>query len=325
VKFDLYNNFGEGIDSTGLYTDGASPTIPAIDMTSSGVSLHSGDIMNVHMTYNGATLSMTITDTVTNAVFTKSWPIDIPGTVGAPTAYVGFTASSGAATAVQDILDWTYVAPYTISYLQGFSHTGLAMNGDAALNGTRLRLTDGGMSEFSSAWFATPVNVMSFNTEFSFQPTQANADGMTFAIQSVGAGAIGPAGAGLGYGAPSPGGQGGIPNRIAIKFDLYNNLGEGVDSTGLYVNGASPTIPAIDLTSSGVNLHSGDPFRVHVTYDGIMLAMRITDKVTQATFLTSWPINIPATLGGSTGYVGFTGATGGATAIQDVLTLFYTH
>ena len=144
VKFDLYNNFGEGIDSTGLYTDGASPTIPAIDMTSSGVSLHSGDIMNVHMTYNGATLSMTITDTVTNAVFTKSWPIDIPGTVGAPTAYVGFTASSGAATAVQDILDWTYVAPYTISYLQGFSTTGLAMNGDAALNGTRLRLTDGG-------------------------------------------------------------------------------------------------------------------------------------------------------------------------------------
>ncbi len=325
VKFDLYNNFGEGIDSTGLYTDGASPTIPAIDMTSSRVSLHSGDIMNVHMTYNGATLSMTITDTVTNAVFTKSWPIDIPGTVGAPTAYVGFTASSGAATAVQDILDWTYVAPYTISYLQGFSTTGLAMNGDAALNGTRLRLTDGAMSEFSSAWFATPVNITSFNTEFSFQPTQANADGMTFAIQSVGPGAIGPAGAGLGYGAPSPGGQGGISNSIAIKFDLYNNLGEGVDSTGLYVNGASPTIPAIDLTSSGVNLHSGDPFRVHVTYNGTTLVMRITDKVTQATFLTSWPINLPATLGGNTGYVGFTGSTGGATSIQDVLTLFYTH
>ncbi|MGA8877966.1 MAG: hypothetical protein WB555_20670, partial [Candidatus Korobacteraceae bacterium] len=135
----------------------------------------------------------------------------------------------------------------------------------------------------------------------------------------------GPAGAGLGYGASSPGGSPGIPNSIAIKFDLYNGFGEGSDSTGLYTDGASPTIPAIDMTASGVNLHSGDPFRVHVTYNGTTLVMRITDKVTQATFLTSWHINIPATLGGNTGYVGFTGATGGATAIQDVLTLIYTH
>jgi len=325
VKFDLYNNFGEGIDSTGLYTDGASPTIPALDMTPSGVNLHSGDVMNVHMTYNGATLAMTVTDTVTNAVFSTSWAIDIPGTVGAPTAYIGFTGSSGAATAIQDVLDWTFVSPYTFSYLQGYTSTGLSLNGNAALNGNKLQLTNGQPSEQSSAWFSTPVNITSFDTQFSFRPTQAAADGITFAIQSVGPTAIGPAGAGLGYGASSPSGQGGIPNSIAIKFDLYNNFGEGVDSTGLYTNGASPTTPAIDLTSSGVNLHSGHPFRVHVTYNGTTLVMRITDKTTQATFLTSWRINIPATLGGNTGYVGFTGATGGATSIQDVLTLAYTH
>lgn len=325
VKFDLYNGFGEGNDSTGLYTDGASPTVPAIDMTSSGVNLHSGDIMSVHMTYDGATLSMTITDTVTNAVFTTSWPIDIPGTVGAPTAYIGFTGATGGATAVQDVLDWTYVAPYTISYLKGFTSTGLSLNGNAALNGTKIRLTNGQPGEYASAWFSTPVNITSFDTQFSIQPTQATADGMTFAIQSAGSTAIGPGGAGLGYGATSPGGSGGIPNSIAIKFDLYNNFGEGFDSTGLYVNGASPTIPAINLASSGVNLHSGNSFRVHVTYNGTTLVMRITDKVTQATFLTSWRINIPATLGGNTGYVGFTGGTGGAASIQDVQTLIYTH
>ena len=325
VKFDLWNNDGEGADSTGLYTDGASPTIPAIDMTSSGVNLHSGDIMNVHMTYDGVTLSMTVTDTVTNAVFTTSWPIDIPGTVGAATAYIGFTGASGGAPAVQDILDWTFVAPYTISYLKGYTSTGLSLNGNAALNGTKLRLTDGQPSEDSSAWFSTPVNITSFDTQFSFQPTQAFGDGLTFAIQSAGATAIGPGGAGLGYGASTPDGTPGIPNSIAIKFDLYNNFGEGVDSTGLYVNGASPTTPAIDLTSSGVNLHSGHPFRVHVTYNGTTLVMRITDKVTQATFLTSWRINVPAILGGNTGYVGFTGASGGATSIQDVLTLVYSH
>ena len=325
VKFDIYNNFGEGIDSTELYTEGASPTIPALDMTPWHIHLRSGDIMNVHMTYNGAVLSMTITDTATNAVFTVGWRIDIPGTVGAPTAYIGFTGSSGGATAVQDILDWTYVAPYTISYLKGFTSTGLSLNGNGVLNGTGIRLTNGQPSQQSSAWFSTPVNITSFDTQFSFQPTQATANGMTFAIQSAGPTAIGPAGAGLGYGASSPGGPLGIPNSIAIKFDLYNSFGEGVDSTGLYTDGASPTIPAIDLSSSGVDLHSGDAFLVHVTYDGRMLAMRITDKVTQATFMTSWPINIPATLGGNTGYVGFTGATGGATAIQDVLMLIYTH
>ena len=62
VKFDIYSNAGEGTDSTGLYTDGASPTTPALDMTNSGVSLLSGDVFNVHMTYDGTTLTMTITD-----------------------------------------------------------------------------------------------------------------------------------------------------------------------------------------------------------------------------------------------------------------------
>jgi hypothetical protein len=325
VKFDLYDSFGEGVNSTGLYTGGVSPTVPAIDMTPSGVNLHSSDVMNVHMSYDGATLRMTITDSVTNATFSTSWPIDIPGTVGATTAYVGFTGATGGATAIQDVLQWTFASPYAISYLQGFTPTGLAMNGDASITNKSIRLTDGGPSEMSSAWYSTPVNVQSFDAQFSFLPTLASGDGMTFTLQNSGLTALGPGGAGLAYGASTPGGPAGIPTSIAIKFDLYDNFGEGVNSVGLYTNGASPTVPAIDLTPSGVNLHSGDAFRVHVTYDGHTLAMRITDKVTQATFLTSWRINVPATLNSNTGYVGFTGATGGATAIQDVQTLIYTH
>jgi hypothetical protein len=108
VKFDLYNNNGEGTDSTGLYTDGAVPTVPAIDMTSSGVNLHSGDTMAVCMVYNGTTLTMTITDTVTNASFSNSWTINIPAIVGGNTAYVGFTGGTGGLDAIQDILIWTY-------------------------------------------------------------------------------------------------------------------------------------------------------------------------------------------------------------------------
>ena len=70
----------------------------------------------------------------------------------------------------------------------------------------------------------------------------------------------------------------GYRNSVAVKFDLYNNNGEGVDSTGLYTNGAWPTTPAVDMTASGVNLHSGDPFHVHISYDGTNLTMTITDS-----------------------------------------------
>ena len=51
---------------------------------------------------------MTITDTTTNATFTDTWPINIPPTVGGNTAYAGFTAGTGAATAIQEIIGWTY-------------------------------------------------------------------------------------------------------------------------------------------------------------------------------------------------------------------------
>jgi hypothetical protein len=77
-------------------------------MTSSGVNLHSGDIMQAVISYNGTTLTLTLTDTVTNATFTTSTAINIPSTVGANTAYVGFTGGTGGSTAIQNVLNWTY-------------------------------------------------------------------------------------------------------------------------------------------------------------------------------------------------------------------------
>jgi hypothetical protein len=61
------------------------------------------------MTYNGTTLTMTITDASVPAdTFTTSWTVNIPGTVGANTALIGFTAGTGSATATQDIITWSY-------------------------------------------------------------------------------------------------------------------------------------------------------------------------------------------------------------------------
>src|SRR6185312_1608057 len=119
------------------------------------------------------------------------------------------------------------------------------------VTGVALVLTDGGAVESRSAWFSTPIDVQQFTTDFTFQQTAATADGFTFAIQNVGPTALGAAGGALGYG--------GIGTSVAVKFDLFNGSGEGSDSTGFYTNGTTPTLPALDMTASGVNLHSGDP------------------------------------------------------------------
>ena len=198
-----------------------------------------------------------------------------------------------------------------VNYGNGINAAGLALNGTAAMNGSRLRLTDSGLWEAGTAWYKTMLNVQSFTQDFSFQLTDAYADGMTFVLQNAGTRALGSIAGGLGYAL--------IPASVAVKFDLWNNEGEGMDSTGLYVNGASPTVPAVDMTGSGVDLHSGHVFNVHMSYDGTTLGMTITDASTQQSFATSWPIDIPSTLGGPTAYAGFTGGTGGGGAIQEIL------
>jgi hypothetical protein len=198
----------------------------------------------------------------------------------------------------------------------------MILNGKSTLNGTRLRVTDGGSYEASSAWYNTVVNIQQFTTNFSFQVTGGTnppADGFAFVIQGGSSTALGPGGGGLGYGPDAVGGTGGLANSLAVKFDLYSNNGEGADSTGLYVNGVSPTTPAVDMTSSGVNLHTTDVFNVQISYNGTNLTMQITDTTTHATFTQTWPINIPTTVGGNTAYVGFTGGTGGYTAIQEII------
>jgi hypothetical protein len=412
VKFDLYDNNGEGPSSTGLYLDGASPTTPASDMAASGIDLHSGHVFQVHMMYDGANLAMTITDATTAASFTKTWAVDIPGAVGGSTAFAGFTGGTGGYSALQKILTWTMsggaitptvatptfspvsgnypstqsvtistttsgatiyyttngttpttgstlyggpvsvaatttlkalavksgsnnsavatatytigAAPPVINYASGFTSSNLFFNGSAALSGTRLQLTDVTQNSVnSSAWFNTKVNVQKFTTDFTFQQTQPVGDGMTFAIQNAGSTALGGPGGGLGYGSDTVGNPG-MPTSVAIKFDLYDNNGEGPNSTGLYTGGASPTTPAVTL-GGGVDLHSGNIFSVHIVYDGTTLTMTITDTTNTAnTFTKSWAVNIPTAVGANTAYVGFTGGTGGATAKQQVATWTYT-
>jgi hypothetical protein len=105
IKFDLTNN------TTGIYTNGALPTTPQTTIT--GLTMSTGNPLNVTLAYNGTTLTLTIQDSVTLGSFTTNFTVNIPSQVGANTAYVGFTGSTGfnINVANQDILNWTYATP----------------------------------------------------------------------------------------------------------------------------------------------------------------------------------------------------------------------
>src|SRR6185312_15203285 len=93
-------------------------TVPATDLTASGVKLNSGHVMHAHITYDGTNLVLALTDTVTSQSFTMSSAINIPSIVGASTAYVGFTAATGGLTMTSDILTWTLSAGATAANIQ---------------------------------------------------------------------------------------------------------------------------------------------------------------------------------------------------------------
>ena len=88
--------------------NGAAPTTPSIDLTGSGIDLHSGHVFNVAMTYNGTTLTVAIGDATTKAMAKQSYVVDIVSALGGQTGFVGFTGGTGGLTATQDILSWKY-------------------------------------------------------------------------------------------------------------------------------------------------------------------------------------------------------------------------
>jgi hypothetical protein len=248
--------------------------------------------------------------TTSSAVYSTSTPIQVAATETLEAIAAETNApSSPIAIATYTIQNGTS----TINDGSGFSSsTGLSLVSSAIVTGNVLQLTTAGpVASQGAAWFATPVSIGEFTTDFNFQLLNAKGGGVTFTIQNAGRSAIGPGGSGLGYGAAQPGGTGGMAKSVAVKFDVYNNDGEGTDSTGIYTDGSSPTIPASDMTASGVTLRNGHVLHAHFTYDGENLTLTLTDTVTSASFTKTWAINIPSIVGANTAYVGFTGGFGG--------------
>lgn len=301
-------------------------TVPTPTLSPTPGVYATGPTVTIADSLSGAAIYYTTNGTPPSASSTR---YTAPFTVGATSTVQAVATAAGLNTS--GVVSGTYTigtAP-TIDFSNGFaSAKGLTLNGSAVnTDDSRLQLTTGGTLQAGSVFSNSRVNVQSFTTDFTFQLSGSLpiADGITFTIQANAPTAIGPPGGGLGYGPSYPSiTTGGIPNSVAVKFDTYNNAGEGTDSTGVYTNGASPTLPAVDLTNSGISLSSGDTLTAHVVYDGTWLYLTIKDPVNGGVYVGRYNVNIPKVVGATTAYVGFTGGTGSLISSQKILTWTYT-
>jgi hypothetical protein len=293
-----------------------APVLPAPTFSLAAGTYTTSQTVTISDATAGTTIYYTTngtTPTTSSTKYTGAITVSATETLEAIAVEAGCTNSPAVSAAYIITAETSY-----ISYpSDGITASSLSLNNGPTVTGGVLQLTDGGTAEMRSAWSTTTVPVSGFTTDFTFQMLNAVADGMTFTIQNdpKGMWALGNGGSGLGYQ--------GIQNSVALKFDIYNDAGEGTDSIGVYTDGAAPTMPATDLSSSGVTLLSGDLMHAHLVYSGTTLTVTLTDTKTGASATNQFTVNIPSVVGSNTAYVGFTGGTGSNTAVQQVTSWTY--
>lgn len=337
VIFDSHNNQGEGANSVRIETGGITSPAGSVDLTSSGIDLHSGDhflAQIVHVETTGS-LVLTINDLDNGKAFTHTFTVDLFGALGDTSGYAGFTSATGATASTVSVLNWTYSgerccdtigSTNTPYYPNGFVNPGSAIQfyGGSAVSGTALQLTSGGTFEATRTNILGAVESQQWATDFDFTVQGTGGDGFTFFRSANGyPGVTGDTGGALGYAAPyrgaHPGAPAGFGDSLAIKFDLHNNAGEGPNSTGLYFNGAYPSTPAIDLYPSRIDLHSGHTFHARISYFHGAINLSITDLTSYAVFTTRFA----PSAGLGTASVGFTAGTGATSNTIQILNWTY--
>lgn len=113
VEFNIYSANGVGM---ALRTNGQTGS----PYSSTGaINLAGGDPINVSLSYDGTTLSISLTDAVTHATFVTNAVMDIVGTLGTNAAYVGVTGADGGISSTQVISNFQFAGLTSLSIQSG--------------------------------------------------------------------------------------------------------------------------------------------------------------------------------------------------------------
>jgi hypothetical protein len=209
-----------------------------------------------------------------------------------------------------------------ITYCDFASVAGMQLNGVAAQQGTSILLTPDVHHVIGSAFRTTPVPftaTTSFHTHFRFLFSSFGADGLTFAIQSMGATAIGDEGEAMGYGA-------GVTNpaitpSVVVEFDTYFDTSFDPDGNHVAImkNGDYKTHLAAAVPSFEMRVLDA-PLDAWVDYNAATKRLDVFLSKTDAkpaTPLVGTTIDVFAIVGASP-FVGFTAGTGLSSQNQSI-------
>jgi hypothetical protein len=249
VKLD--SNIGSGI---GPILDLSSDRGEVIPKTVTIQQLLNG-VEVVVTDYFATKIKVKPSGTCNNSIFInidKQNPYNVPNIIGINSAYVGFGASTGSFYDEHWIHDFSFT-----SSSQQISYSDLKTNStyvnNAILIGDSIRLTPASGSRTGNVFLNSPIKfkdsigtLMDWSAYFVFTVGGGNgADGLSFILQSntLNSGGIG---GGIGYT--------GIPNSVAVGYDVWYNYESSADSNAnqleINVNGSVNSLTKLTVTPS---------------------------------------------------------------------------
>ena len=172
--------------------------------------------------------------------------------------------------------------------------------GDAFVGGEVTLTNNGGQS--GAMWFATPVGVQKFSATFEARISSGSGSlghgtGFSFTVQNS------PAGTGA-QGAHFEQGYGAISNSAAVIFDTF-----GINEIGVGIGGAAISLSAVTYSVGplpALEFENGNWRSYRIDYDAAGTELGV---FVDGLYMLQADVDLTATLGGSSGYIGLTAGT----------------
>ena len=220
--------------------------------------------------------------------------------------------------------------PADVCYEGGSLLPNFQLNGNAMVGGSDLIVTQSKTNQLSSLMYYPKLSTagdlyIAFQINIS-SSVNGGGDGMAFVMHNdpAGPGALGNPGQGMGYQ--------GINNSVTLEFDTFKNTWDPDANHVAITKGGDPDhgssgntgLPVVS-DPGGINLKSGSPVFVWIDYNHTNTALSVFLATTSAkpgAATLSATVDLAATIGSPTFFIGFTGSTGAAWSQQEVVQLF---